>query len=712
MLHTAKLQAAGTVGVLALYLAAGSVLNLRAQAPIQRPVILISIDTLRADHLSSYGYKGLQTPNIDALAKGGTLFGQVSSQVPLTLPSHVSLLTSTLPSYNGIEDNGEALGPNLVTLAAVLAAQGYRTAAFVGGFVLDKRFGLGRGFQTYDSPFRPENQGGIDPMDLKRQAEQVTGAAKRWLDANSHQPFFLFVHLYDLHTPYKLSPELRARFPHRGYDAALSYVDGTLGEFAADLARRGLWDKSLIVLLSDHGEGLGDHGEDSHGYFIYQSTLRVPLLIHWPQGTGPMPAKVEAPVSLLDVAPTILQFLRVARPAQFQGRSLLELFRRDSSPGPREIYSESLYAHNHFGCSPLRSIRVGAYKFIDAPRPELYDLNNDPRELNNLYSTHRDAALELRERLGALRARYASAQPSSPPAPDPELAQRLASLGYVSATSGHPARDSGVDPKDRILEYERYRRALALGLAGNLEQSAALLKEVAAKVPDLADVWSMLGMTQQRMGQQPQAVASFQQALKIDPMHVLAHYYLAESYFSLNHPDAAVRELQAALAIADKSGSAMNQVSIPAQELLGRIYMQQAEWEKARAVFVQLLNVAPGDYYAHYDLAWLEGRDGHLEQALEHMQKAVQAAPQSAEAHNALGSVYLSLQNLPAAQAEISQAITLDPQFALAWFNRGRLLLQMGRKDDAAAAFRRALAIEPRLQAARDALNQLQPAAP
>src|SRR5207247_2395121 len=244
------------------------------QAPSS--VILISVDALRADRLSCYGYRKQRTPGIDTISQGGTLFWQPSAQVPLTLPSHVSLLTSTYPFVNGIEDNGQQLGPNVVTLATILKSRGYATAAFVGGFVLDRRFGLNQGFDFYDSPFDLHRRRGIDPGDVKRLGEEVVRAANHWLEENSGQPFFLFLHLYDLHTPYDLPAALRKRFPGPGYEAELAYVDEVLGGFWSALAQQRLLEKALVVFTSDHGESLGDHGESTHGYFIYQSTLRVP----------------------------------------------------------------------------------------------------------------------------------------------------------------------------------------------------------------------------------------------------------------------------------------------------------------------------------------------------------------------------------------------------------------------------------------------------
>ena len=248
------------------------------------PVILISVDTLRADHLSCYGYTRLETPHIDSLARGGTLFAEISSQAPITLPSHVSLFTSTYPFANGIRENAQVLPPGAVTLATVLAAQGYNTAAFIGGYFLERRFGLAQGFQTYDSPFDTRVIKGA--LDLKRPASQVLDGAEHWLEQNSGHPFFLFVHLFDLHQPYDAPAAYRARAPQSEYDQELAYVDDSLGGFFDFLAQSGLDRRALVVLFSDHGESLGDHGENTHGYFIYRSTLHVPLIFHWPQTDG------------------------------------------------------------------------------------------------------------------------------------------------------------------------------------------------------------------------------------------------------------------------------------------------------------------------------------------------------------------------------------------------------------------------------------------
>jgi arylsulfatase A-like enzyme/tetratricopeptide (TPR) repeat protein len=672
-------------------------------------VVLISVDTLRADHLSCYGYRRIQTMAIDSIAKGGTLFAQINSQVPLTFPSHVSLLTSTYPISNGIEDNSEVLGPNAITLATVLKSQGYHTGAFVGGFTLDRRFGLDQGFDFYDSPFNLNRHEGIDPSDLKRVGEDVTKSAEAWLDKNAAGPFFLFLHLFDLHTPYELPAEARARFGNSGYDAELRYIDETLGQFRDFLREKNLLNKTLIVFLSDHGESLGEHGEATHGYFIYQSTLHVPLIIHWPDGTGPFPARINEPASLLDVAPTILQFLDISRPPQFQGRSLLELLRSKTPHSPREVYSESLYAHNHYRCSPLRSLRDGRYKYIEAPKPELYDLDRDPHELNNLYSHQRSLGLSLRERLLSLLARYSTAQPSRAHAVSPEVVERLSSLGYVAVTSGHrDDSDSGADPKDRIVQYEETHRAISIAYSGRLKESVALLENVLAKTPDLPDARNILGMFQQKLGRHEQAVKNFRDVLREDPLNVLVHYNLAVSYFNLNRPEDAIKELNAVLAIASDSGRALEQVTTPAKELLGTIWIQQKEYSRARTQFEQLLTVAPRDYVAHYNLGWLAGLEGNVEEGLGHLQVAVEVEPKNAEAHNALGSLYLRQGDLPKAQDQFAEATRLSPGSAWAHYNLGVVFAREKNKERAVSEFKQALQADPNFRPAREALRQIE----
>ncbi|HMD84600.1 MAG TPA: sulfatase-like hydrolase/transferase [Terriglobia bacterium] len=662
-------------------------------------IILISIDTLRADRLSCYGYRRLATPHIDAITQGGTLFTSIDSQVPLTFPSHVSLFTSTYPFFNGIEDNGEALRPNAVTLATLLKSHGYHTGAVVGGFVLDRRFGLDQGFDEYDSTFNPHRERESDPGDVKRSGADVVAAATQWLQATSNRPFFLFLHLYDLHTPYNLPATYRARYG-TGYDAELRYVDEQVGVFWDALRQRNLLDKALVVFTSDHGESLGDHGEQTHGYFIYQSALWVPLIIHWPGGSAGFPARAGDPASLMDVAPTILQFAGIPLPREFQGRSLLEMSRPGSTGITRDIYSESLYAHNHFGCASLRALRTGRYKYIQAPKPELYDLAADPGETRNLYEQKRSLALAFQERLFALRARFRSEHPLGGKALDPDALARLNSLGYVAVSSPHSeAADTGADPKDRIAEFEDYGRAIILASTGHIDESNTLLERLLAQHPELLDLRMSLGLNDQRLRRQDDAAREFRQILKTDPLNVQAHFDLGLSLYQLHETDDATKELQAALAIAP--------YYTRAEELLGSIALQKGDYGRAREQFGHILTIDPNDYAAHYNLGALATLQGQWEEGEHHLQAALLADPADPDAHNTLGSLYLRKGDLDKALTEFQEAIRLRPKYASAHYNLGLVFRKQNRENEAVNEFRRALAIDPQFRPAREALGGL-----
>jgi len=618
------------------------------------PVILISVDTLRADHLSCYGYARLRTPHIDSLERGGTLFAAISSQAPITLPSHVSLFTSTYPFANGIRENAQVLPPGAVTLASVLAAQGYNTAAFIGGYFLARRFGLAQGFQTYDSPFDTRVING--PLDLKRPASQVLDGAEHWLEQNSGRPFLLFIHLFDLHQPYDAPAAYRTRAPASEYDQELAYVDDSLGIFLDFLAQRGLDRRALVVLFSDHGESLGDHGENTHGYFIYDSTLHVPLIFHWPQAEkngnskienrnskleGPNSARVssfefrassfndrvEAPAGLIDVAPTVLSFLGIPAPANFCGHSLLEFAKGGNAP-PRDVYSESTYAHDKFGWAALRSLRRGDYQYVDAPHPELYDLKHDPAELHNLLPGQTALAASYREGLAALletcRSVPAAAGPTAT-AVVPGSAESLRSLGYLEITAPHaPLDDSGVDPKDRLFEYKRYL------LAGHLA----------------------------RTGKADEAAAEFQAILADDPRNLPAYIELARSDVALHRYLDGASQLKAALALDPRN--------VEAEELLGDIWMAVGDLEQAAAEFQQLLTLAPQDYEAHYGLGLLAARRGQAAEADKHFRAALAANPRSAEAHYQRGLILEAQNDKTEAVQEFQAALRIDPQFQAA----------------------------------------------
>jgi choline-sulfatase len=521
---------------------------LSAQEPAS--VILISIDTLRADHLSAYGYRKIQTPNIDAFAQQGTVFSEVDSQIPLTLPAHTSLMTSTYPFENGVEENAEIVPEGKITLASILRAHRYKTAAFVGSNILERRCGLDRGFEEYDSPF--------DAARVRRDGALVLRAANAWLGAHRSQPVFLFIHLFDLHAPYRLRPSAGSNEPETaGYDAELGYVDQILGHFRQSLIDNGWWKKSLVVVIGDHGESLGDHGELSHGYFIYESTLHVPLLIHWPDGMPKYPERASEPGGLIDVAPTILDAIHVAPPASFDGISLMH-------NGAHAIYSESVYARDSFRWAALRSLRVEHWKYVDAPHAELFDLDKDPREQSNLVHANEAVAATLRAEL--LRLMAAHARANAPVAHDTSEAAKkaLGSLGYLSGGAGKAPPRGGPDPKDRLTEYQMFDRALDAMYAQKLER----------------------------------AIRGFRQVLALDRNNLAAIDSLGDAYLRAGKPQEAVREWTAALAT-DPQYS-------PAAQALGEHYLKERDYAKARSYLEQALAAAPLDSTVRAELDVVE----------------------------------------------------------------------------------------------------------
>lgn len=531
--------------------------------PSSPPVILISIDTLRADHLSAYGYRSISTPNIDSFARGGTLFQNVACQTPLTLPSHTSLFTSTYPFENGIQENAEVVPPGAVTLATVLKSHGYKTAAFIGSVFLERQMGLDQGFDIYDSPFNFEAFspisgemffGGTEAQSQvrdRRAGALVLSAALRWLNANRGQSVFAFIHFFDLHTPYVVSEETaRAKGVSR-YDAQLESIDELIGRLRKSLEQGGWWDKSLVVLVSDHGEGLGDHGEDSHGYFIYQSTLHVPLIIHWP-ATATVPARLQqsaaSPAGLIDVAPTVLDFLHIPAPPSFSGVSLLAV-------SPRLVYSETLHTHDSFGWAPLRSVRVGALKYIDAPHPELYNLDHDPGEHTNLVMTNAADAHALRAELGRVLAAHPRRAPATNQSANatPKSERLLTSLGYLAPGPRTRAPGSNADPKDRLPEFKLYEKAMVHFAEGRPAIAAAMLNQVLAGDPSNTLARRDLGAAYLDLRDYAKARASFIKVLAAAPDDYATHFGLGLAAKHLGLLDEARAHFQTACRIAPRA---------------------------------------------------------------------------------------------------------------------------------------------------------------
>jgi arylsulfatase A-like enzyme len=460
----------------------------RGGGPSKPNLVLVTLDTVRADHLGCYGDRSAVTPWLDGLAKEGVRFTNASSAVPLTLPSHTTLMTGLLPPHHGLRNNGAGgLREETATLATVLGGAGYRTGAFVGAFVLDHRFGLARGFQVYDDEVDRDPRAGM-VLEAERPGRDVVDRALAWLGAGKEdeekqeQPFFLWVHLYDAHAPYTPPPAWGARHPGRPYDGEISEVDEQVGRILEELRRRGLDRETVVAVAADHGEGLGEHGELTHGLLLYEPTLRVPLLLRAPWALKPR--TVAAPVSLADLAPTLAGLLGKAFPAgkRLDGRNLADALREGREPAPADVYAETRYPAI-FGWSPLSSLRRRDLKLIWGPRPELYDLARDPGEAAELLargaSKYENEVKGFSSRLAALEA--GAVEGADPGRADAETRARLASLGYVAGTAPAKATDApdAPDPKDKVALFQRFEQANARLADGD---TAAALNEMQALV--------------------------------------------------------------------------------------------------------------------------------------------------------------------------------------------------------------------------------------
>jgi tetratricopeptide (TPR) repeat protein len=513
-----------------------------ASCAAQTPVILISVDTLRADRV------GARTPGFNLYANGGTVFTAAESQIPLTLPSHTTLLTSTYPFDNGVEQNAGHVPAGLTTLAEVLRGHGYRTGAFIGSIFLERELGLDRGFETYDSPFSFEAFSKLSGLMLfaggprnpysvreRRPGALVLRASSQWLASHKGQNVFAFVHLFDMHKPYA----------EGSYDAQLASVDKLLAKFADTLKREGWWDKALVIVVSDHGEGLGDHGESDHGYFVYESTLHVPFIVHWPAGKAKLGTVVDQPVGLIDFAPTALDFLGIPALPSFHGHSLLR-----AGGGPP--ISESTYGRDSFGWAPLHAIRSDGWKYIEAPRPELFDLRNDPREIRNLFATEPSVAARLREQLKVVMAGTGAPTPSQSGDPVRER-KALQSLGYLAPGPRATSGAGRADPKDKLPELLRYEDALSLMQAGRYGEAVQKFRSILASDPGNLLAHRDLGVALIEMHRYAEALGELQKVAASSVEDYITRYEMGIAQEALGHLAEAKSQFEAACRLAPRA---------------------------------------------------------------------------------------------------------------------------------------------------------------
>jgi arylsulfatase A-like enzyme/predicted Zn-dependent protease len=694
-------------------------------------VILITIDTLRSDHVSCYGDSPVATPNMDRLAAEGVRFTNAASTVPFTLPAHASIMTGTYPPRHGIRENvGYFLGDEPPTIAQTLQAAGRETGGFVSAFVLDSRWGIGRGFDRYFDEFDLAEFENPNLGSVQRSGDETIAEALRWLDARDQaSPFFLWLHLYDPHDPYTPPEPYASKYRGRPYQGEVAYTDSLIGDFRKALEQRADFDRSLVILTADHGEGLGDHGEQFHGYFVYDTTIRVPLIIRFP-GAAARGEVINHAVSHVDLMPTVLEAVGLPVPADAQGASLLPLIDGGEMTSQREVYTESFYPLLHYGWAPLRSLRTDRYKLIAAPRPELYDFLDDRKETHNLFAADPQEAADLEARMQRLRQQMESDAPSAGAATEVDQAtiDRLRALGYMAGSGGVSVEEEEerprADPKDTIDIHQMIMATQSQIGRGETAEAAVLLGRVLERDPTILDAHQMLGQVASSEERYDEAVVHYQNALALDGDHKTSLFGLAATYrkmgrdadaipgferlFDLSHRDVKVAiqlsELYEEAGRIDDAAAVLDEVSgqqdLPAMlyNQLGELRVLQGRPGEAVPLFDTAIATNADLPNPYFNLAVLYEENGDLDRAITMYERNIERAPKNYQSQFNLGRLYGGRGDVARQQAMWEAAIASNPDFARGYYYLAKLLMDRGDLARAEELARAGIANDPKHQ--------------
>jgi choline-sulfatase len=652
------------------------------------PVVLISIDTLRADHLPAYGYRGVETPALDGLRKDGVLFEKAYSPTPLTFPAHSSLLTGVLPAVHGVRDNvGYRLDKEKIErgelpfLPWLLKQHGYATGGAVSAYVLQGKGGLDTGFDLYEDGIEFRTNTGLGG--LQRPGGETLARARGWLESVKDGPFFLFFHLYEPHTPYQPPEPFASRYASK-YDGEIATADRIVGDLLAELKRLGVYDKALIVLLSDHGEGLGDHVEKEHGVLLYDEAIHVPLLLKLPdsQLAGSTVAK---PAQLTDVAPTVLSLLGMDVPPVLKGMPLLDLLEENAPV--RRIYSETFYPRLHFGWSELTSLADGRHHYIEGPDPELYDLAADPDERANVLDRERRLYAEMRKEMAGYDRKLAP-----PAAVDEESRQAMMALGYIGSSSGDP--DGPLpDPKSRIASLGDLKLAFEHSARKEHAQAAEAYRRVLAVNPQMTDAWEFLGHALESLGRSDEALAAYREGLRVSHGSPTIAVAAASLYFDLGRLDDSASHARMALASHPSFAH-----GLLAQIALRRKDLDGAERAARLAMDDESLRVGP-----MITLAEVLHARGRYEDALDLTRRAAEAYDKREAKDPDLiqglslirGKILADMGDAAGAEASFLQEVRLFPADIRAYSNLAVLYAVSGRPERVGPTLRQMVEASP-----------------
>lgn len=619
-----------------------SLILTRSRVPSERRVtrrhganlLLITLDTTRPDRIGAYSCSRALTPEIDRLAGAGVLFENAYAPVPLTLPSHASILTGTTPLYHGVRNNGKyLLPPPAVTMAEIFKTAGYATAAFVASFILDSRFGLDQGFDDYGD--RMDDASTIKSLESERRADSVVNDFERWLERSTGRPFFVWLHFFDPHFPYDPPEPFRSdpRLPDP-YDGEIAFMDVHVGKAVRLLEEKGLLDRTVVILAGDHGEAFGEHKENGHTIFCYEENIRVPLVFFGP-GFWPRGLRIPQRASLVDILPTALDLLELKVPGFVQGRSLIPLVEGRRFP-ESDLYFESLYSVDVLGCAPLQGLLSGPYKFIRLPRPELYDLVADPAEEHNLVAEKPEQASRLLASLSRMEKEQAGSEWLSERRLSREEKQRLAALGYLSA-GGRKAQTSSFDPKDRIDFWNRSREASALRAGKKFAEAERLFLSLFEEDPHFHPVIEDLGELYFEQKRISELVDVFERAVGANPDSCGLRIAYARHLVRAGLAERALPLLQEAETLAGPDE--MEHVHFTRGNALGRL----GRYEEAARSFERVLELEPENFEAARLLGYSLMQLGKFEEALASFRAAEKGIPENARL---LEDIAMTLANL------------------------------------------------------------------
>jgi arylsulfatase A-like enzyme/Tfp pilus assembly protein PilF len=688
-------------------------------------VIVITLDTTRADHLGCYGCRDVETPTIDGFAARGVRFEHCYAQTPLTLPSHTTLFTGTLPLFHGIRDNGGFFVPEkLKTMAELFKDKGYETGAFIAAYVLDSKWGLNQGFDTYYDKFDMGKFKRISLGTVQRPGNEVLDQALPWLEERKDKRFFTWLHLYDPHTPYDPPPPYDKLYPNHPYLGEIAFADSQLGRLWHWLESNDLLRKTFIVFAGDHGESLGEHEEQSHGFFIYQATIHVPLIIvtPFPKLQGLVSPEVTG---LVDVLPTVCDMAGLPVPSEVQGKSLLPAFfgrRRKENP---LVYSETYYPRFHYGWSDLKAVQDSRYKLILAPVPELYDVVADPREEKNLVYLEKRVYERLNAEAEAFIGRASrNAYETDFSKVDEETREKLSALGYVGSFAD-PAKLKGKklgNPKEKIGVFNELSRAREMGLDGKVEEAVRIIQGIIATDPDVTDAYFSIGNIyfqaqrykdaiqyfEQALGRKPddsfaainialayEAMGKFEEAEKFLLGYMEKGFADSQFYFMLGNMNYIQKKYDQAIPYFEKC-LASNTESGGSYSLLGAIYIVKDDLPRAEECLRKAFEINPRLNNLHYFMAELAEKRGRMAEAEAEYLKELEVSPKHFKSMYNLARVYRTLGDEANEYVYLEKCLKTDATFPLTYFYLARIDLNRGeRYQEAVDLVKKGIELKP-----------------